>query len=264
MSCVMLEVTCAVLLAFPSDTPPTVRIPAPAPRELRAVDDVVLTARLANGQRVPSTIVLPQLRNRVEVLAFIRDNYPDTTRLNGPEVMPVAWVYVDESGATHLPSLVVPSGHARFDSLALAAVKRARFEPAAVERKIVPVWVMLPVQLTALARTPQLPRGDGPHFTPYTKKPELRNRDEVRRALVQNYPTDLRKRGIGGTTLVWVLVDESGRVVRAQVREKSGHPEIDVAALRVAKMMEWTPAENRGAVVPVWVSLPIVFKATSR
>jgi protein TonB len=99
-----------------------------------------------------------------------------------------------------------------------------------------------------------------PVFTPYTVKPELKNRDAVGRALVRNYPPLLRDAGIGGTVLTWLLIDENGRVIKTQVKEGSGHDALDQAALKVADIMNFTPALNRDQKVKVWISLPIVFK----
>jgi TonB family protein len=259
----VLRIASFALLPLPSDTPPVLRVPPPPPRELRAVDDVVLTARMPDGTRVPSTIVLPQIRNRRDIINFIRSNYPDTIRRSAPTIMPVAWVYIDETGRTHLPRLIVTTGSADFDSVALAAVRRAWFEPAKLNSAIVPLWVMLPVQLSPNAlsqRDAPRPGPNAPSFTPYDRKPELKNRADVQRALVQFYPRDLRALGLGGTTLVWVYLNEKGEVSNVQVRESSGFPNLDEAAVRVAEMMLFTPAENKGREVPVWISLPIVFK----
>jgi protein TonB len=99
-----------------------------------------------------------------------------------------------------------------------------------------------------------------PVFTPYTVKPDLKNREAVGRALVRNYPPLLRDAGIGGTTLVWILIDESGNSVKAQVKESSGHDALDQAAIKVADIMLFTPALNRDQKVKVWIQLPIVFK----
>jgi TonB family protein len=247
---------------FPSDTPPARRVPPPAPRQLRAVEDVVLTARMADGAPAPATIVLPQLRNRADVIDFIRRNYPDSTA-GDPTVIPVTWVYIDEMGRTHWPELLVSSGSARFDALAVAAARRAEFAPALVDTTRVGVWLMLPVQVRGLAAraTPGCRPEAGPCFTPYTVKPELRNRDEVARALVRNYPPELRDRGVSGTTQVWIYLNEEGRVVDARVRQTSGEPKLDEAALRVARIFQFTPARNRDLPVAVWIALPIVFKA---
>ena len=99
-----------------------------------------------------------------------------------------------------------------------------------------------------------------PVFTPYTVKPELKNRDAVGRALVRNYPPLLRDAGIGGTVLLWALIDETGNVMKSQVKEGSGHDALDQAAMKVADIMAFTPALNRDQKVKVWIQLPIVFK----
>ncbi len=101
---------------------------------------------------------------------------------------------------------------------------------------------------------------EGPTFTPYTVGPELINRDEVGRALMREYPPLLRDAGIGGSPQVWFFIDENGRVQDTQLRESSGHTQLDEAALKVADLMRFTAALNREKKVPVWVSLPITFQ----
>jgi outer membrane biosynthesis protein TonB len=76
------------------------------------------------------------------------------------------------------------------------------------------------------------PNGE-PHFTPYTKKPELANRKEVSALIARNYPERLRGARIGGTTIGWALVDERGKVVSTRLMTSSGRPELDAAALKV-------------------------------
>ncbi|HLU26617.1 MAG TPA: energy transducer TonB [Longimicrobiales bacterium] len=102
---------------------------------------------------------------------------------------------------------------------------------------------------------------DEPTFTPYTVAPELRNRSEVQRALERFYPPLLRDAGIGGRVLVWFFIDETGKVVNTRLRESSGYPALDEAALKVAEIMQFRPAVNRDRNVPVWVALPITFTA---
>ncbi len=102
---------------------------------------------------------------------------------------------------------------------------------------------------------------DAPGFSVYTVAPRYTNVDEVRRALEREYPPLLRDAGIGGTVLVWFRIDESGVVRDQMVHAGSGHPALDEAALRVAPVFRFTPALNRDRAVPVWVSLPITFRA---
>jgi TonB family protein len=101
--------------------------------------------------------------------------------------------------------------------------------------------------------------GRAPTFTPYTRRPEVQNRQRVADALQQEYPPLLRKAGIGGTAQVWLFVDPEGTVRKVQINESSGRLELDQAALRVASVMEFSPAYNKDQPVPVWISIPITF-----
>jgi protein TonB len=100
-----------------------------------------------------------------------------------------------------------------------------------------------------------------PTFTPFTVAPTLKNNDAVARALQRYYPPLLRDAGIGGTVRLWFFIDESGRVVKTQLKVSSGHAALDEAAQKVADLMEFTPALNRDQKVKVWVDMPIVFKS---
>lgn len=99
-----------------------------------------------------------------------------------------------------------------------------------------------------------------PTFTPYTVAPDLSNPIEVVQALREEYPPLLRDAGIGGSILVWFLIDEEGRLRTTLIRESSGQAALDQAALRVAERMRFTPARNGDETVPVWISLPITFR----
>mgnify|MGYP006278933737 CR=1 FL=1 len=104
------------------------------------------------------------------------------------------------------------------------------------------------------------PESGMPFFTPMTVRPEVKNRREVERAMQREYPAILRDAGIGGTTLVWFFIDEQGGILELQVRESSGHRALDEAALKVAEIIQFTPALNREKQVHVWISLPITFQ----
>jgi len=101
---------------------------------------------------------------------------------------------------------------------------------------------------------------EAPTFTPYTVRPEIRNRAEVTQALEREYPPLMRDAGIGGTVLVWIFIDEEGAVVNTLVHTTSGYVALDAAALKVADVIRFSPALNRDKRVPVWISLPITFQ----
>lgn len=104
---------------------------------------------------------------------------------------------------------------------------------------------------------------DRPEFIPYDVAPKLRNRPEVLTLLERRYPRSLKDAGIGGTVLLWLYVDERGRVQETRVAETSGYAALDRAAQEVATEMEFTPAQNRDRVTPVWLSQPIDFTTVS-
>jgi periplasmic protein TonB len=90
--------------------------------------------------------------------------------------------------------------------------------------------------------------------------PKLLNSNEVTRALVRNYPAFLRDAGVGGDVLIWLLIDENGRVIETDIKESSGHAALDQAALQVGEVMRFSPASNRDQRVKVWVSVPVKFR----
>jgi TonB family protein len=135
---------------------------------------------------------------------------------------------------------------------------RLREAPKVTVEKILPTRMVPDKALRSLPRRID-PDGE-PHFTPYTKKPEVRNRERVMDLLESNYPPALRDAGIGGTVLVWVLVDENGRVINKKLRQTSGQETLDVAGLQVIQQMEFIPAEHEGKPVRVWIQMPVVFR----
>ena len=99
-----------------------------------------------------------------------------------------------------------------------------------------------------------------PVWTDVDILPALMNTKEVERALTREYPPLLRDAGIGGTTVVWFFIDETGKVVKTEVKTSSGHKALDDAAIKISHLYEFSPAINRDRPVPVWVSLGIAFE----
>ncbi len=94
----------------------------------------------------------------------------------------------------------------------------------------------------------------------YTVAPVLINRDEVRALLASSYPVELRDRGVGGSVLVQVRIDEQGMPERRLVVRSSGACAIDMAALQVVAGMRFSPGLLDEKPVRVWVRLPIIYK----
>ena len=73
------------------------------------------------------------------------------------------------------------------------------------------------------------------------------------------YPTDAWNEGVGGTTVLRLLISREGLVDSALVVESSGHPSLDSAALANARRLRYRPAAQGGSPVQVWGRLPVVF-----
>jgi len=101
---------------------------------------------------------------------------------------------------------------------------------------------------------------DRPSFIPRDVDPKLKNPGEVQRLLQRLYPPSLRDAGIGGHVVLWLFVDDQGKVVKTQVQTSSGYDALDAAAAKVAANMEFKPAINRDKPIGVWISQPITFE----
>lgn len=101
-----------------------------------------------------------------------------------------------------------------------------------------------------------------PHLTPYTVRPEIKDREAATDIVLEHYPDELKSAGVGGTVYIFVFIETDGTVGNAVVEESSGNEELDAAALSAAGEIEFTPALNLDEPVPVWVAFPIVFQAS--
>ena len=99
-----------------------------------------------------------------------------------------------------------------------------------------------------------------PVFIPRDVEPRLANRDRFLKLLMRSYPQPLRDAGIGGRVILWVFVDEEGRVSRSLVKASSGYESLDQAARTVSKQMVFEPAMNRDRPIGVWVAQSIQFE----
>jgi TonB family protein len=182
----------------------------------------------------------------VQILTTYRESVEDPTQ-PPPEPDEVAPEEVEIDVFTvppEIPPVIPPPGQTRID-------------PDELYREL-----LREVQDTTDDRASDEPVGIGerPTFTPFEVAPRMTNREEVGRALEREYPALLRDAGIGGTVEVWFHLDERGVVQDVQVNAGSGQPSLDEAALRVARIVEFSPALNRDRPVPVWVSIPITFQ----
>jgi TonB family protein len=110
----------------------------------------------------------------------------------------------------------------------------------------------VPVTLAELSRAPRV--------TSYSRAPHLKNGDYIRRFLERHFPGALRRDGGEARTIVWLLIDVQGNVLKSLLRETSGRAPVDSVALAASLQMEFAPAEQAGRPVPVWVQQPVRFR----
>jgi TonB family protein len=239
-------------------------VPGPAWTTLHAF---VHPTRAAVLEEAPEPL---RAANRAQVEARARALLPDEFRNANVGADVLVAVIVDGTGSPRSQVLVQQNCLTPVLQAGLAATALLRFEPttgSAEDRHVALVTVMFAassarIRVQGVNAPEDTTRAVArPEDTGSIRAPQLRNRLDVQRSLERSYPPDLRAAGIGGEPVVWVFVDDRGNVTRRQIHQGSGHCALDLAALQVAAAMRFSPAMNNGAPVPVWVSIPIVFRA---
>lgn len=96
----------------------------------------------------------------------------------------------------------------------------------------------------------------------YTSPPILADLQAFVRAISDEYPRALRRRGVSGRSEVAFFIDTLGVVRRALVEVSAGNAELDSAAVRVALKAKFFPAILDRRPICKWVRFPIVFRPT--
>jgi protein TonB len=78
--------------------------------------------------------------------------------------------------------------------------------------------------------------------------------------LPPTYPSSLLSKGIGGRVLVTCTVDADGRVTAASIKQTSGQPELDKAAINAVNKWKFRPASKGGRKVKATCVVPFNFE----
>jgi protein TonB len=73
------------------------------------------------------------------------------------------------------------------------------------------------------------------------------------------YPAAAWSYGASGTTVLKILISETGSVDSAFVLQSSGDQILDSAAIANSRHLEWEPAEQGGHPIPIWGRLPVIY-----
>lgn len=136
-----------------------------------------------------------------------------------------------DAAAPARPQLLMPQDSPR-NANATAPVGAARTRRHAPKPDATP----------AVPQTPSAPRLSG--------EAALRATEQLKRELP--YPPEAIERGLQGEALVLLFLDPSGNAIAARLESSSGHPLLDDAAVRAARMLRSLPASApREALLPV-------------
>jgi len=110
-----------------------------------------------------------------------------------------------------------------------------------------------PGQTLALA-TPGGGSGVGPEYGPYLTSLRQRVQQSLR------YPASARRRGIGGTVSVEILIHPNGTVGDVTLLDSSTHDVLDAAALDAIRSLPRMPLPPEVPARPLRIRIPVVFQ----
>ncbi|MBC7426748.1 MAG: energy transducer TonB [Bacteroidia bacterium] len=95
------------------------------------------------------------------------------------------------------------------------------------------------------------------------QKPEFKNGNLsnwlAEKLIYPDYPAN---NGIGGTAMVYFIIDENGNINSVSILKSSGNSELDAEAKKVISKIpagSWRPGKNKGKVVRTKMKVPITF-----
>ncbi|WP_172424183.1 energy transducer TonB [Vandammella animalimorsus] len=91
-------------------------------------------------------------------------------------------------------------------------------------------------------------------------KPDVVTPPSLMYALAVAYPAKALRQGLEGKAIVELHYDAQGQVVQAHIKQSSGHPELDAAALEAAGKARLQPGTRNGRPEAGRVGLPVQFE----
>jgi protein TonB len=83
----------------------------------------------------------PELRNKKEVLAFLKSTYPSLLKQAGVGGTVLLWLYIDKVGQVQRTVLAESSGYEQLDEAAKKVAEKMHFRPAMNRDKTTAVWL---------------------------------------------------------------------------------------------------------------------------
>jgi protein TonB len=114
--------------------------PPPTEVAAEAADDI------ASAPTFTPYTVAPQLLNRDEVARTMVEEYPPLLKRSGIGGIVRVYFFINKEGVVEDSRVYQSSGFPQLDEAALAVADVYRFSPAMNRDKLVPVWVLLPIE----------------------------------------------------------------------------------------------------------------------
>lgn len=105
------------------------------------------------------------------------------------------------------------------------------------------------------ASAPSGPPGEQP--AAQARTPTILNFNVFRQTMAREYPATLRQADIDGEAVVWLHVNEEGRVQERRIHTTSGNAVLDRHILRVARVLRFDPGVETE---PFWVKINLGHK----
>ena len=117
---------------------------APTTFESNPVESLLPPPSAADVTDRPSFIPYtqaPELRNKKEVLAFLKSTYPSMLKQAGVGGTVLLWLYIDKVGQVQRTVLAESSGYEQLDEAAKKVAEKMHFRPAMNRDKTTAVWL---------------------------------------------------------------------------------------------------------------------------
>lgn len=206
--------------------------------------------------------VPPVLANATAVQQELLRAYPPELLAREVGGRVEVWVHVDTTGNGVSGAVKTSSGNDDLDCAAMQVADVVEYEPALNQGLPADVWISEWIEFRPEAAAGRPADPGRPPCEPWDTLPVALETNDIERWLAEAYPPELRARGSGGSTLIWLFVTEDGAALKYEVKESSGYEALDDAAGIVAMNMRFEPAKRLGRPTGVWVAQRVTFRAT--